>query len=84
MEQKRKALETEPHKYAQNAKAVSEGWYFQLDSSRQKKERQSNPHTLTQSIQVSNHETAQKRILEMQGSKFSDLTAKAGFRNEKR
>lgn len=32
MEQKRKALETEPHKYAQIAKVVSEGWYFQLDT----------------------------------------------------
>lgn len=49
MEQKRKALETEPHKYAQIAKVVSEGWYFQLDSSRQKKEElQSKLHTLTQ------------------------------------
>ena len=38
MEQTRKALETEPHKYAQIAKAVSEGWYFQLDGSRQNKE----------------------------------------------
>lgn len=51
------------------------GKYF-----RQNKELQPKPYTVTQSIQVSSHETAQERILAM----FSDQAATAGLGNRTR